>query len=159
MTTAKRKLTSSLNRQGLRPAKRLAAGRQLIVENAVPGTTRYRLKQISKPYKIVDEVKFQALEDGASRHTALVTLVKPNCVDEAQDIDSRLSGTVLNGKQVSIRMFGKPSTSSTALAEADSAPCEGADPLEFTGGPQQTCDSRQNQHCRIGVEVHVVQRC
>lgn len=79
------------------------------------------LKEFFKPYEIVDEVNIQALEEGTSRRTALVTLAKPRDVEEAQDIISRFSGIVLNGNKVSIRLFGRPLISSTALAEADSA--------------------------------------
>jgi hypothetical protein len=121
MTPKKRKTTKNSDIRGPRPAKRHATGRQFIVEDVVAGTTRQMLMEFFKPHDIVDEVNIQALEEGSSRRTALVTLAKPNGVDEAQDIISRLSGTFLNGKQVSIRMLGKPSNSLTALVEASSA--------------------------------------
>lgn len=105
------------------PAKRFLAGRQLIFEVVAPGTTRCMIACFLHPYQVVDDESLDELESGASlRRTVLVTLKRGFGVEEAEEAISRLSGTVLSGNVVTLRLCGKPASDDTRGVFPDQRP-------------------------------------
>lgn len=101
------------------PAKRFLGGRQLIIENIAPGTTKDMIAQLLHPFEVMDDASLDELESGASlRRSVLVTLKRGNGVEEVDEAISRFSGTVLNGNLVTLRLFGKPASRTIQEASA-----------------------------------------
>jgi hypothetical protein len=91
------------------PAKRFLGGRQLIIKNIAPGTTKSMIAELLYPFVVVDDASLDELESGASlRRTVLVTPKRGHGFEEVDEAISRFPGTVLNGNLETLRLFGKP---------------------------------------------------